>query len=45
MRMFEKIKYYYAKGFYRKFHLERLLDSQVISMAEYEEILKGENYG
>ena len=45
MRMFEKIKYYYKKGFYKEFHLERLLDSQVISMAEYEEILKGENDG
>ena len=43
--MFEKIKYYYTKGFYKIFHLERLIDAQVISMAEYEEILKGDTNG
>lgn len=40
--MFEKIKYYYGKGIYKQFHLDALLSSKAISMAEYEKILKGE---
>ena len=40
--MFEKIKYYYGKGIYKKFHLDALRSSKAISMAEYEKILKGE---
>lgn len=43
--MFEKIKYYYDKGIYKKFHLEVLLSAKAISEAEYEEILKGEQNG
>lgn len=43
--MFEKIKYYYGKGFYKKLHLDVLLFSKAISEAEYEEILKGEQNG
>ena len=40
--MFEKIKYYYGKGIYKKFHLDTLLSVKAISVAEYEKILKGD---
>ncbi len=43
--MFEKIKYYYGKGIYKKFHLDVLLSAKAISKAEYEEILKGDLNG
>lgn len=41
--MFEKIKYYYEKGLYKKAHLDIFLLVKSISEAEYEELLKGEN--
>lgn len=43
--MYEKIKYYYCKGIYKKVHLDVLLSSQAISKTEYETILKGEQNG
>lgn len=43
--MFEKIKYYYGKGLYKKSHLAVLLSAKAISEAEYNEILKGEFNG
>ena len=43
--MFEKIKYYYSKGIYKKSHLDVLLSSEAISQAEYEKIMKGEQNG
>ena len=43
--MFEKIKYYYEKGLYKKTHLDIFLLVKSISEAEYNEILKGEKYG
>ncbi len=43
--MFEKIKYYYDKGIYKKFHLDVLFSSKAISQAEYEKIMKGEQNG
>ena len=43
--MFEKIKYYCEKGFYKKTHLDLLLRAESISEDEYNEILKGETDG
>lgn len=43
--MFDKIKYYYGKGLYKKPHLTVLLSAGAISAAEYNEILKGEFNG
>ena len=43
--MFDKIKYYYEKGLYKKAHLDVFLLVKSISEAEYEELLKGETYG
>lgn len=43
--MFDKIKYYYGKGLYKKSHLDVLLSAKAISEAEYDEIVKGEQYG
>ena len=41
--MFEKIKYYYSKGFYKDEHLDKLLAVGVLTQDEYNEI-KGEKY-
>ncbi len=38
--MFEKIKYYYKSGFYKLFHMDKLLAVGVISPQEYDNIVK-----
>ena len=42
--MFEKIKYYYEKGLYKKAHLDIFLLVKSISEAEYNDLVKGENH-
>lgn len=37
--MFEKIKYYYTIGLYKKAHLEKLLVANALTEKEYNEIL------
>ena len=37
--MFEKIKNYYKKGFYKTEHLKKLLQANAITQEEYEKIL------
>lgn len=37
--MFEKIKYYYTIGLYKKNHLDKLLAANAITEKEYNEIL------
>ena len=40
--MFEKIKHYYKSGFYKTFHMDKLLSVGVISQQEYDDIVKEE---
>lgn len=40
--MFEKIKYYYAVGLYKRSHLDKLLSAGAISQAEYNKIIGDE---
>ena len=42
--MFEKIKYYYEKGLYKKAHLDIFLLVKSISEAEYNDLVKGDNH-
>lgn len=42
--MFEKIKYYYEKGLYKKAHLDIFLLVKSISEAEYNDLVKGETH-
>lgn len=40
--MFEKIKRYYELGFYKKKHIDKLYEKEILTEEQYNEIL-GEN--